>query len=89
MIFAGFSEILIFAVNSSDPLCLEAASLYTPPNAGQSSEVINFVPTPHEVIGAPCAFKLEIRFSSRSPEAAMTASGKPASLSIIRAFLVR
>ena len=45
-----------------------------------------FVPTPQEVIAAPWSFRLVIRYSSRSLEAEMTASGKPASSSIFRAF---
>ena len=51
-----------------------AASLYTPPNEGQSLEVIRLVPTPHEVIAAPCVFKESIRYSSKSLEAEIMAS---------------
>ena len=49
--------------------------------------MIIFVPTPQEVMAAPWFFRLVIRYSSRSLEAEMTASGKPASSSILRAFL--
>ena len=51
------------------PGFLIAASLYTPPKAGLSDEVIRLVPTPHEVTVQPCVFKLLIRYSSRSLEA--------------------
>ena len=39
------SEILIFGTNSPSSFWM-AASLYTPPNDGQSFDVIRFVPTP-------------------------------------------
>ena len=35
-----------------------------------------FVPTPQEVMAAPCVFRLSIRYSSRSLEAEMIASGE-------------
>ena len=66
-----------------------AASLYTPPNAGWSFEVIRLVPTPHEPMAAPCALSDSIRYSSRSLDAHMTASGNPASSSIFLAFFER
>ena len=43
--------------------------MYTPPNAGQSFEVIRFVPTPHLFIVAPCNFNEDIIFSSKSFDA--------------------
>lgn len=49
-------------------------------------DVIRFVPTPQEEIAAPCILRSWIRNSSRSLEAAMTASWNPASSSILRAF---
>ena len=52
-------------------------------------EVIKLVPTPQDVIMAPWNFRLSIRYSSRSFEAEMTASAKPASSSIRRASLER
>ena len=55
------------------------------PKAGQSLEVIKFVPTPQEVIADPCVFKLSIRYSSKSLEAEITASENPASSNIFLA----
>ena len=52
-------------------------------------EVIRLVPTPQELMAAPWAFRLLIKSSSRSLEAEMTASLKPASSSICLAFLDR
>ena len=68
---------------------MTAASLYTPPKDGQSLAVIRLVPTPQELMVAPCIFRELIRFSSRSLEAEITASGNPASFSIFLAFLDR
>ena len=66
-----------------------AASVYTPPNAGLSEDVIRFVPTPQEVTVQPCVFKLLISYSSRSLEAEIIAFVNPASSNILRAFLDR
>ena len=52
-------------------------------------EVIRFVPTPQLLILAPWSFREAIRFSSRSLEAEITASVKPAASSIFLAFLDR
>ena len=89
VIFSVFSDRLSFGVNFRSPLFLMAASLYTPPNAGLSFAVMRFVPTPQDVIFAPCCFSESIRYSSRSEEAEMTAFLKPASSSILRAFFER
>ena len=51
--------------------------------------VIRLVPTPHEPMAAPCALSDSIRYSSRSLDAHMTASGNPASSSIFLAFFER
>ena len=45
--------------------------------------------TPQELMAAPCNFRLLIRFSSRSLEAEITASLKPAASNIFFAFLDR
>ena len=63
--FEGLFESLILGTKSPFE-SVSAASLYTPPNDGQSSEVISLVPTPHVPILAPCVLRLAIRFSSRS-----------------------
>ena len=89
VIFSAFSDSLILGTNRPVPLSLTAASLYTPPKEGQSLAVIKLVPTPQELMAAPCIFRELIRFSSRSLEAEMTASEKPASSSIFLAFLER
>ena len=67
---------------------LTAASLYTPPKAGQSLEVMRLVPTPQELMAwRPESSSCAIRYSSRSLEAEMTASGKPAASSIFLRLL--
>ena len=88
VIFSEFSDNLIFGVKVPSSF-ITAASLYTPPNAGLSFDVIRLVPTPQEVIAAPCVLRESIRYSSRSLEADIIASGKPASSNIRRAFLER
>ena len=47
------------------------------------SAVISLVPTPQELILASWAFRLSIRYSSRSLDAEMVASSKPAAASIL------
>ena len=69
VIFSAFSDSLIFGTNWPVALSITAASLYTPPKDGQSLAVIRLVPTPQELMVAPCIFRELIRFSSRSLEA--------------------
>ena len=89
VIFSAFSEILIFGMKAPVFLSWIAASLYTPPNAGQSLLVIMLVPTPQELMVAPCSFRDWIRFSSRSLEAEMMASVKPSASRAALTFLDR
>ena len=85
VIFQVFSESLIFGSKVPSSFCI-AASLYTPPKAGQSALVISLVPTPQESMLAFCSLSEDIRFSSRSEDATMLASLNPASSSIFLAF---
>ena len=75
VIFSGSSE--IFILGSSSPFLYEATSLYTPPNDGESEEVINFVPTPHEFIGELDDFSSDMVCSSKSLEAVILTFPKP------------
>lgn len=88
MIFAALSESLILGTTVPSSLMI-AASLYTPPSAGISAEVMSLVPTPQRSIFAPCCMREEMEYSSRSPDAQMIASENPASSSIFLAFLER
>ena len=85
VIFHVFSESLILGSKTPSSFCI-AASLFTPPNAGQSALVISLVPTPHESILAFFYFSEDIKFSSKSEDATILASLKPAASSIFLAF---
>ena len=87
VIFTGFSE--SFILGSIVPPLSTAASLYTPPKAGVFLEVMRFVPTPQESIHAPWDKRESIKYSSKSLEAQIEASVKPASSSIFLAFFER
>ncbi|MNY21503.1 hypothetical protein D3C86_1550540 [compost metagenome] len=81
--FSGLPEILMTGTNS--PSFSRATSLYTPPSAGWSAAVISWVPMPQLSILAPWAFSPAMMCSSKSLDATIFTSGKPASSSMRRA----
>lgn len=84
--FLGIFRQLDFGNKLACGLVQDSSQFVYSAKDGQSLAVIRLVPTPQELMAAPCIFRELIRFSSRSLEAEITASGKPASVSIFLAF---
>ena len=79
----------IFITGSKMPSFSLALILKTPPKDGEPSAVMIFVPTPQLVTVQPCSFRDWMRYSSRSFEPEMMASGNPASVNMRLASLER
>ena len=86
VIFAVFSLTLIFGMMLPSSSSI-AASLYTPPKTGFDLLVISRSPTPKVSTCAPCIIRSRIRYSSSEFDAVILQFGRPASSSILRAFL--
>ena len=87
VIFTTFSLSLIFGI--SFPSTISAAILYTPPNAGQSREVISFVPTAQMSILSPAPSGHGSPFHPNRPMQGSLTSECPASSNMARARLER
>jgi hypothetical protein len=88
VVFSGLSESFIVGTVLPDSSA-RAASLYTPVKDDSFPPVTRWVPTPHELIGAPLRTRDSMISSVSSLETVIVAFGKPARSRASRTFALR